>query len=579
MLVITGAALALFLIRFTGPSDLVDDYHQERAAAYVLDALRNGNWICQTGLYDECTSKPPMFTWIAAVSSLPFAHASWFALILPGAVATVAITYLLFAFGSRYFGPATGFFAAMLYLLSPLGAKQMALVRIDGLFSLTVTVTALVAFHSWRNGRNWTGFWLAAAVTTLTKGPLGILLGAGGLAAVYWERRQGQAAPLRGSHWAGILVFLAIVGGWFGAAYWQIGQPLIDKMLGRELVGQVVGKGSDAPLNEFYKPTLYFMRHFAPWCLLSFIALWRVWKRPARGDWERRFERFLVCWFLIGLVIFSIAAHQRPDLIFPIVPPAALLAGREVSQWLSRFQLRTAICIVTACVSVALGLAAVKYHVADAQKPRTVKTEGMKQLAKQVRAKAGDEFPLTYTESPCGLQFYLNMKRSLVSLSDAARLLRSESAAFVVVTNFARLQQEMGNQSRSLHDLLLWSSGRESVHIVSNHRQLEWAERMACLIKPVRLEMQGIQAMRTQGHKLTFTSSREKGWVKLSAFPADQRVQVQILEGAVPGPNQNILQNGESWTLEIAGSLTLRIKPLPTPRSLSSAGATNSSPR
>src|SRR5439155_1467719 len=82
------------------------------------------------------------------------------------------------------------------YLLSDVGARQVATARWDGLFALTVTIAALAAFAAWSAGRGWTWFWLAAAVSALTKGPLGVLLAAFGLVAVVWERRSGHPSRL-----------------------------------------------------------------------------------------------------------------------------------------------------------------------------------------------------------------------------------------------------------------------------------------------------------------------------------------------------------------------------------------------
>src|SRR5688572_16502794 len=59
---VLALGLVVYVIRMLGPEDLADFYHQERAAAYVMDVLRNGNWICQYGFYGEVTSKPPMLT-------------------------------------------------------------------------------------------------------------------------------------------------------------------------------------------------------------------------------------------------------------------------------------------------------------------------------------------------------------------------------------------------------------------------------------------------------------------------------------------------------------------------------------
>jgi len=51
-------ALCLFFLRLSAPSNLMDN-DQERPAAYALDALRNGHWLCQRDHNRRDTSKPP----------------------------------------------------------------------------------------------------------------------------------------------------------------------------------------------------------------------------------------------------------------------------------------------------------------------------------------------------------------------------------------------------------------------------------------------------------------------------------------------------------------------------------------
>src|SRR5258708_32332104 len=99
----------------------------------------------------------------------------------------------------------------------------MATARFDGLFALAVMLAARAAFHAWMRGGGWAWFWLAAAVSTLTKGPLGLLLAAFGLLAVAWERRSGTPKPLGGSQLPGVIGYLLLTVGWFVLAYRRLG--------------------------------------------------------------------------------------------------------------------------------------------------------------------------------------------------------------------------------------------------------------------------------------------------------------------------------------------------------------------
>src|SRR6185503_6827461 len=322
----------MFTIALSGFPNLVDN--ERRVGAYVLDAVQNGHWFIQTDVTGALASKPPLLTWMAALVTLAFGEINRFAIYFPSALAAMAVALIILGAGTRYFGWRAGFLGGLMYLLCVAGDHQVMTARYDGLLALPVTLAALAAFRAWSLGRGWTWFWLAGAIGTLAKGPIALVLGGAGLAAHFWERRTGHESRLRGSHWLGVLLFLTICGGWFLLAYADMGPALTEKMLGRELAAHATGAGRDeAMFLGFYAPPLSFLGEFAPWSVVAAVAFWRVWRRPAPEDEARRLERFLSCWFFLGLLLFCIAAHQRTRLIYPLLPAAALLAGRELARW------------------------------------------------------------------------------------------------------------------------------------------------------------------------------------------------------------------------------------------------------
>lgn len=480
--------MGLFGLQLTRPPDLMDN-GQERPAAYVLDVLRNGNWICQRDHEGNISSKPPLYTWLVVLVTLPFERISLFTLYLPCALAMLGIVWLLLAIGSVKFDLWSGFLAAMVYLVSATGAKQICLARTDTLFALTVFVAALCCYRAWIKGSGWTWFWLAAAAATLTKGPLGLLLSAGGLLALFWERRSGKPVPLRGKHWPGISLYVLIVGGWFGLAYWQMGQALVDKMISQELIGHALRNSAGVvPGEVLYKPTLYFLSRFFPWSLFACVGLWRLWKHPSREDTVRRFERFMVCYFLFGMAVLSLSPHQRPDHLFPLLPAAALLAGRELTQYVRTEKLPRLFLRIAAGLTAVLLLAIAYYYGVRARQEPVVRTNEMRNLARFLQRKVGSEFPLVHVDSPFTLQFYLNTMRPHVSSKRAAELLDGSEAAFVVVQKREPLEQYMEKNRHSLYEVTRWPQhGVPHLRVVSNHARLEYTDQMASMIGPDRV--------------------------------------------------------------------------------------------
>ena len=332
-LFVGAVAAALFALRLALPSDLLDN-DQERPAAYALDALANGRWIIQRDWTGEITSKPPLSTWLTSALALPHGRVNLFFLYLPSFLATAATAFVVGRAGARAFGPRSALFAVASYLLSPVAYKQVALARTDPLFAFTVFGTALVAERSSREGTTWLGFWLAAAAATLTKGPLGPILAAGGLLAALFERRGsagGRTCALRAGHLLGPALFLLVTAGWFLLALRAEGTAVYDKLFTKELFAHAA-KGGGCPGVHVFKPPLYLLSRFAPWSFFAAVGLWRVFAHPAPDKNARRLERFLASYLLAGLAVFSIPTHQRADHLFPLVPAAALLAGRELAR-------------------------------------------------------------------------------------------------------------------------------------------------------------------------------------------------------------------------------------------------------
>lgn len=466
--IILAVWLGLFIVKLTAPSDLLD-HDQERPAAYMLDAVVNGNWIIQRDDTGDICSKPPLYTWMGALLTLAFGRINHFTIFFPGALGVLGCSLLIWRFGGRYFGVSAAFMAALVYIISPSGLKMICLARTDSLFAFTVSLSAFLCFSAWISGKGWTLFWLAAAAATLTKSPLGLILAAAGLLAHFWEKRDGSVSSFRGKQWPGAVFYLAITLGWFALAYWQLGQPVIDKMIGRELVGHAnwtaYGK---IPGQTFYKPFLYFLSRFAPWSILACMGAWRVWRHPASGPEERRFERFLLCFFLFGLVIFSIAPHQRGDLLFPLFPAAALLAGREIIRCFNLVLKLRVLWYLSLILVAIITILWVNYHIVCGKKELIIQMKGVQEVARKFEARYGRDYPLLYTDAPFGLQFCLSTAHPRISMKEAAEHLAGKGPVLVAVQDLTGLKNYL-SQETNIYEVFRWpKTGQVFVAIVGN---------------------------------------------------------------------------------------------------------------
>ncbi|HEY2385501.1 MAG TPA: glycosyltransferase family 39 protein [Candidatus Binatia bacterium] len=530
ILAVCAVAGALFVIRLTGLPNLVDN--EFRLGACVLNAVQGGNWIAPHNSLGSL-DKPPMLTWLAALATLALGRVSLLSLYLPTALATAIIAVLLYTWGTRNAGRYAGFFVAVAYLTSNVIAQQIATARWDGLFALTVALVALAGFRAWNSGHGWTAFWLAAAASTLTKGPLGILLGAFGLLAVPWERRSGRPQPLRGSHLVGVTLFLAIVFGWFALALrWS--PRVFDDLIRSELVRHAV---MGAPGHRFGKPPIDFLANFAPWSLLTILGLWRIWIHPAADDARRRFDRFCFWWFLGGLLLFAISPHNPARLLYPVIPPAALIAGCEADR-LTR-GLRPAIRLggCAAAIVVALTLFTLKYHRWDHRREHVRRTLAILHLHDAIASRVGEDFALTYTRDvPFAVQLTFNTMRPAVTIRDAAALLRADAPTYVVVRDTMRVRRRMGRGAPPVYEIVTATIGTTPyLTLLGNRPDLDARAPVAIGLGPLRVALDHARLGTTQDGVIVVTPETDAARVLVTnARSAPTTTIVRVCGAGIP---------------------------------------------
>jgi hypothetical protein len=354
----------------------------------------------------------------------------------------------------------------------------------------------------------------------------------------------------------GALLFLALVGGWFLLAYLEHGEALTRKMLGKELVRHAVtGRKGSGFGTQTYLPFLYFLSRFAPWSLLACVGFWRVWKQPARDESERRFERFLFCWFWAGLVVFSFAASKRADHLFPLLPAAALLAARELDRWLRR----PAPAVVLgwgAAVAVVLLAGTVLIFNRAAARPDTVEqTLALKTTADRLRATGSDLFPVTHAGDPFALQLFRNTMRPWTSISNAAALLRGEAAAFVSVGDLAGLRRALGDGAPLLHELIHWpAQGEARYALVSNHPRLEWTPRMAFCFGSLEVMTDRARLRWARGNRFEFAAGPAGAVVVANHSTVAERITVTLTNQSGGAIRQTLLRPGAVLRVEAPGT-------------------------
>lgn len=308
---------------------------EPREALQVVESVDHGSWVLQLRNGNEIPSKPPLYHWLASLMAVARGQLTELEVRLPSAILATLTVLLTFWLGSRMWDPWAGLFAAVMLATSPkwLGTAREA--RVD----MTLTACTILAFAAFEEFRARTStarlplfvFYVALALSTLTKGPVGFMLPL--FVAVAYFALRGELGRLAEMQWKmGAVILLLMAGTWYALAIWLGGVPFLNKQLMFENITRFVGKsvGHVSHPHPFYYYIPSFLAGFMPWTLFLIPLAVFLWRERARLDADRYLYPLL--WIALILVFYSASAGKRAVYILPIYPAAALLVGA----WWSR---------------------------------------------------------------------------------------------------------------------------------------------------------------------------------------------------------------------------------------------------
>ena len=356
---------AVTLMRIAAPADLATGDQPLQTAA-IRDVVFRGHWLVQHSDDGLVASKPPLYTWLAAlfVFSAP-AEESVPAILykLPSILAALAALLLTWDLARRIAGEREALYAALLMTTTPLFVKYCYFARTDML------LVALIVMQLWGAViRRPVVLWSAAALAMLTKGPVGVVLPLAALVLWWWHRgelRQ-HLAEMRVA--TGLVVALLPFAIWFGLALGYEGQPVWDQLVRAETADRFSSASSKSKENRHI---LYYIPHLiarlAPASLLALAGAHRLPRRRRDGA-----PIMLAVFWVAGmLLVLSLVPSKRADRLFPILPAVCILAG-----WVAHRVLRWKRIVIATLVAVMLaGNAAYQFQVrprADEQRLRAI---------------------------------------------------------------------------------------------------------------------------------------------------------------------------------------------------------------
>ncbi len=325
------------------------DNSEPTYAEIVKEMLHSGDWLSLSYNYQPWFVHPPLWFWTAGAASLVFGL-NEFSVRFPSALFGVLGAVATYFAARRLYGETAGIIAGLAIGTSLEYIVLARLAILDTMLIFFMAVATLWGFFAMRDGDR-RAFWIAAvaaALGTMVKGPVAVVLPVLSLAAWYFLRRyslansaeadgrlKSTAPDARRLPWlAGLCLYLVIAGAWFAQQTVVHGFPFLAEYIGRSTFGRYV-----TPFENQPGPFWYYL----PILLLGFFPYIAFLPKAIKEAWRSRSsdEIFLLCAAAVPFVFFSIAQTKLPNYLAIIFPPLAVLVGALVGGAVERNDLKT----------------------------------------------------------------------------------------------------------------------------------------------------------------------------------------------------------------------------------------------
>src|SRR5918993_299380 len=314
--VLLAAVCTLVFLLFLGKTPF-HDRGEPREALVVRDIVLQGRWLLPLRGGEQIPSKPPLFHWFAATTSIVNGEMNEASIRFPSALFASLGVFLCYFFGKRLYEPQTGLWAGLILATTTV---------------FFVTLTLILFFSIYRGFFQqkiwWYVFFITAGASVTAKGPVSIILCGLVIASFLIIRKRWDIFRAMLGH-PGMLLGALICVAWYVAALYLKGEEFFGLQFVKENFARffVRGEGGTGHQKPFYYFIPYLFTLGMPWTLFLPGVIWSYFSDQFR---RREDLLFLGLWAATVFVFFSLSAGKRPPYILPLYPPLALL----IAVWL-----------------------------------------------------------------------------------------------------------------------------------------------------------------------------------------------------------------------------------------------------
>lgn len=315
------------------------DWDEINFAEIAREMTVSGDWSQPTIGFQPFHEKPPLFSWLQAVSMALFG-VNEFAARLPNALCGIATLIVLFRLGKRWRGEAFGALWALAFAGSLLPHLYFRSGIIDPWFNLFIFL-GLIAFMRTSEERSakhalFCGVWIGLAV--MTKGPVGALIPAL-VIGIRWIMGRGSALVSFKHMLLCIGAFTITAGSWALFDLLRNGPEFIVAFFWRQVALLTTEDAGHGGFIGYHVVVLLLGCFPASWFAVQEMLRpagreERATINPASSPWQAQQRTWMLTLFWVVLILFSLVktkiVHYSSLCYFPLTYLAALQLERIV---------------------------------------------------------------------------------------------------------------------------------------------------------------------------------------------------------------------------------------------------------
>ncbi len=306
-------------------------------AEVAREAFISGDYFSTYYNFETEFSKPPFQYWLLQISYAIFGINEW-AVRLPSFIMVVGVLFLTYHFGKNIRSPDTGLWTCLILCANPGFYSMTRDARMDITLTFFITLSIYGFYNYIYKGQNSIkGFlyvYISMAGATLTKGPIGIIFPFLIIITFILLRRDWKVIR-RLKPFYGLLLLILLITPWYLYMTKRYGFGFLEKNIIHENFKKFLVKGvyEPNPGGHFFLAHT-FLWYFFPWWIFWFYQQYYWLKEKGsrgqgvKGSVEGKDTNlFLLLWFYIPFVFFSLSKFSLPNYLSVVIPAASLGAG------------------------------------------------------------------------------------------------------------------------------------------------------------------------------------------------------------------------------------------------------------